>query len=201
VRFLRYMAAFSTNPPTELEIEQIADEAHELAGVTGCEIILAMVRKGQIHAYTTPKLSALVNESQGKTLLVKCLYDAHKLPLENIAQAAAKTAEAKADGNNTEEPVQTKPRSFEGIEFLRDEDARHLELTKRFGALRLRFLNATLPQNPNGEEGLLVVCTLSQQMLAMASPAFKPYLGSDGQRMIQTLLSVPTPNHVGAVLK
>jgi len=193
---------FSTNSPTEDEIEAIADNAHQLAGVTGSEVILVLELKGQIHAYTTPKLSALVNETQGKTLLVKCLYDAHKLALDKIAQVAAKAAEAKADGAApAEEPVQTKQRSFEGITFVRDEDGRHAELKTRFGALRTQFLNATLPQNPNGQEGLLLVCTLAHEMLAISSPAFKPYLGPEGQRMIQTLLSVPTPNHVGAVLK
>lgn len=172
-----------------------------MAGVTGCEVLLAVTCAGQMHAYTTPKLDPLVKDDAGKTLLVKCLYDANKLSLDKIAQASALSAQKTAETGAKPEPVTAKTRSYEGLVFERDEDARHAQLTRRFTELRQRFLSATLPQNPSGEEGLLVVCTLAQQMLAMASPAFKPYLGAEGQRMITTLLAVPTPNHVGALLK
>jgi len=169
------------------------DQAHTLAGVTGSDVVLFLIRESpdRVQTYVTPKLSALTEEEGGRALILKCLYDAEKLKLPAGPSTTTKRAE--------EDALQREPRSFDGIIFERDEDKRLEELKKRFLELRQLFLAATLPSNPKGLEGLLIICTLAQQMLVASSPAFKPFLSAEGQNLLKTMLNSSAPNHVGAI--
>ena len=114
-------------------------QAHELAGITGSEVLLLITMGDSVQSYTTPKLADVVAEQAGKFLIIKCLYDAKKVTPSSSATVSSGWIIAffyiMAE-NIEKDAVQRRQHSFEGITFLRDEDERHAALTSRFQKLR-----------------------------------------------------------------
>jgi hypothetical protein len=57
----------------------------------------------------------------------------------------------------------------------------------------IQLIAKTRPQNPFGEEGVLIVATPSQKVLTYASPGLEPLVKtSEGKKLISVLLSSTT---------
>jgi len=79
---------------------------------------------------------------------------------------------------------------MEKVDFISDIQERNETFKSLITSLQSTLQPTITPQNPQGEEGLLLVATPSGQIIQMASEALKPMVTKpEGKKMIQTLLS------------
>jgi len=183
-------------PLSSTEIQSMIDDCHKLATETGSDVLFVITRATHLHSYATPKLKPIIAEKDGKTLAVKCLWEKVKLKLE---QQVATQGIPKYD---SAVPIQSNDREYDPTKFIADEDARHEALKAQFIALRTKFLAKTKPGNVTGEEGILVVATLAQQLLTMASPMMNPLIATpEGQELFKTVLNEPIQSHAPVTFK
>eukprot|EP01129_Flabellula_baltica_P001482 TRINITY_DN11392_c0_g1_i1.p1 TRINITY_DN11392_c0_g1~~TRINITY_DN11392_c0_g1_i1.p1 ORF type:complete len:189 (+),score=36.10 TRINITY_DN11392_c0_g1_i1:17-583(+) len=163
---------------SEITTEQIGDLlklSHEFAFKTGSDVLVILVRRGRIFSYATPNLKPLIEEEQGRALIVKLLYDKYKDQLMTMDGTAHENLDH----------VQYEPE-----DFIVDDDERYDYLVSTFTVIRDRFLNKTLPRNPSGVDGIFLAATLARQILQMSSPTLAPMVKTqEGMNLIQMLLS------------
>eukprot|EP01126_Amoeba_proteus_P029493 TRINITY_DN2909_c0_g2_i5.p1 TRINITY_DN2909_c0_g2~~TRINITY_DN2909_c0_g2_i5.p1 ORF type:complete len:120 (-),score=24.70 TRINITY_DN2909_c0_g2_i5:397-702(-) len=88
------MAEISVNPvppetesPVTVELgTEILDRAHELACLTGSEVVVILTCKDRVISYATPALQPLLGEESGRAIIVKCLFTKLQTFLPDISQ-------------------------------------------------------------------------------------------------------------------
>lgn len=92
-----------------------------------------------------------------------------------------------ADVNDEEEE---KEDDLEKFTLIVDHQKRYEVFSEGYSKLRDIIMAKTRPQNPFGEEGVLIVATPSQKVLTYASPGLEPLVKTaEGKKLITVLLS------------
>jgi len=180
----RNPSAYSGKAPID-KVNEILAMAHDLAGRTGSEVFLILTIEERLYSYATGRFKPLITEKDGKTLIVKCLWEKVSAKVEEMVKYR-NPADVKEDPEKT---VEMHDKDFESVPFIENEDERYEYLKSKFMELRDKFLKKTKPGNPKGEEGLLIVATEARQLLTMASPMLRPMIETrEGKELVQTLM-------------